>query len=1421
MWFGTWNGLNRFDGYEFIVYKKEDSRNSLSNNFVYSISEDHQGDLWIGTKNGLNLYEFRHDRFIHFIHDSLNTNSPAGNWITSAYTDRQGTIWIGTNSSGLDMITRDEKNKRYIFTHFTNNVRPGSLSNNSIRSIYEDSKGRLWVATANGLNLFHRETKIFQRFLSVPGNPNSISFPEIRCVFEDRTGTIWVGTQFGLNRWIDETGNFVRYISNEDDPWSLSHFVVNDISEDPEGNLYFATLGGLDIYDRKNDRFEHLPVYTKTNFSLNNEFINTVFCDEYGLIWIGTEKGGINKFNIYQKQFHHLSAGPEDPVRLSHNTINSILDEQNHLWIGTAGGGLNILNKADNSIRHYRYDAHRATSIISDFITSICHDRNKNIWIGTWGGGFEKLESSAGKGSFRHHQHNPDDTTSLINNFVSTIIEDSRGNIWIGTEGGIDLYRPGENSFAHVFNNPASSMAITEVGCILEDRNNNLWVGTRNGLFRIPFSTLQQITGTGTGGKIYCYRNVSSNPASISENYVISLLEDSQGVIWVGTYGNGLNKLIWDPAKDSPEFTKYTRENELSNNIIYGILEDDEGYLWLSTDYGLSKFDSKTEKFRNYYMTEGLQSNQFYWSACDKGENGYLYFGGVRGLNYFHPDDIRDNTSPAIPVITDFKLFNNPVKVSGQTGEKSILNEVITIVREIKLSHRENTFSFEFSSLSYDLPQKNKYRYKLEGIDDDWITVNSDRRFANYTKLPGGDYIFKLQASNSDDVWNETPQELRVIITPPFWLTTWFRILLLMFIIISITAYLKLHTRSLQMQKRKLESQVMERTAQIEHQKEMLREQAEKLQLQNDQLGRRKEQIEGQKITLEQQNREILDQRDRLLALNKKVKAANQLKLKFFTNVSHEFRTPLTLILGPLEKLLKTWQTNDETRQLLDLINRNAGRLLHLINQLMDFRKIEKGKMELNIQQGDISAFIADIIQSFRDISQRQKINLMFEPPAITTEVWFDHVKLENIFYNLLSNAFKFTPENGAVSVSLKLKGANGNEISDTEAGGKFPEVDHFMLEVSDTGIGIAKEKLPYVFKRFYRAENEGETPAGSGIGLSLTRELVKIQHGKITVSSEPGNGTSFIVEIPCAREYFSGEEINRNATYASGLPGKLEQLRYSLENLNVSHHTKDLHLISHMNRPTILLVEDNFELQEFIAGKLNTNYNLLLAGNGKEALSLAKESNPDIIVSDIMMPVMDGLELCQNLKTGLDTSHIPIILLTAKSSDESQIEGYKTGADDYIPKPFNPELLEVRIASLIESRKKLRSLFSNGTHSEIDKITATHTDKVFLRKALELVENNIDNTEFDVTDFSAGMSVSRSLLHKKLTSLTDKSATDFINTVRLRRAQQLIKSGSLTISEVAYSVGYNDPKYFSRLFRKHFGIAPSDYTRENRRKVS
>lgn len=1399
IWFGTWNGLCRYDGYSFKTYQKGDQKNGLPNNFVRSITEDRLGNLWIGTAQGVAVFNLNKESF------SLHENVMQASWHLSVNTlrpDSSGNIWMGTEQGDLFLFAPDENSRKRVDWQITK-INTEVLDGHSINDVCCLKNGNILVGTASGI--FKVENERLARFSS--GNLASL-IPEnlnVRCIFEAVNGDLYFGTDaglYGIHR--QET----IYLTNEArDIQTLSHATVMSIAEDVDGVILIGTLGGLDFLNPSTMKVERIKGREDEHSRLNNEFVNSVYVDNGGNVWVGTDKGGINRFSIYQKSFFSMKNHPDDENSLSNNTINSILSEGSNLWIGTAGGGLNLVNRNSGRVVRFQSSVQNPTGLTSNFISALTLDRKRQLWIGTWGGGLDKLESVSDK-TFGALRNQPGNENSLASDFVSSVYPDERGFLVIGMRGGLDLYNPDKHLFLHFHEMLGQNDEPPEVGCIMKDSHGYFWVGTRKGLYRIAASSVNFSGVELKPSDFEFFTHDEKDSLSISGDYVISLMEDKNGNVWVGTYGNGICKALVG-ADGHVVFQSFTQKDGLCNNVIYTMENDQDGNIWISTDKGLSRFNPGQKTFENFYTKDGLLSDQFYWNASESDGSGTLYFGGVNGLNYFNPREITTYQGKPTVVFTDFRVFNQSVAIGEKLHGRVVLENSVSKTKTIELSYRDNVFSIEFSALDYFLPDKITYEYRLVGVDQNWVTVPASRRFASYTNLSGGQYIFQVKAANSDGVLSDRVSEIEINIHPPFWETRWFRLVLVLVVIGSVMGYIRYRTYRLHEQKRKLEHQVHERTLRIEAQKQQLEEQSEILKRSNSELANRQILIEGQKVELEQQNQLIAEQRDEVIELNKKVSLINQLRLRFFTNISHEFRTPLTLILDPLESLMKKMEADRSAMQTLKLISRNAQRLLHLINQLMYFRRIETGKIELRVVRGDLDRFMNDIFDSFSDLADHQHISYIFHNGVSSPETWFDPEKLENIFYNLLSNAFKFTPESGLIRLEMNFAGAGNDELSLL--------VPHVRVRISDSGKGIPAEHLPFLFDRFYQAEDSlTNRRKGSGIGLALTQELVQALRGKILVESEIGKGSTFTVLLPYRLVDFNENELDQTGIAQTvNLEPRIdlmkEEFAHDEQFEDVEPEQTD------KTKPLILIVEDNYDLRTFLLQSVKAEYRVLGAENGKEGFDLARKYTPDLIISDIMMPVMDGLELCSRLKNEIHTSHIPVILLTAKAMIEHWVEGLETGADDYIPKPFNLRVLMLKISNLIESRRKLRQLYNHSEHIAVEEITSSQLDQQFIVRAYAIIEKHLQEPEFPVDQFAREMMVSKSLLFKKIKAITGNSIVDFINLYKLRKATAHLASGTQqNISEIAFESGFNDPKYFSRIFKKVYGMSPSEFQSKN-----
>ena len=790
LWFGTEDGLNRYDGYTVKIYKPDpDAINSLSDRWITSIVEDEDGYLWIATRLGLNRYDPRTEEFIHFVHDDANPVSLIDNHINVLYIDKNDDLWIGT-TSGLDLFDRRSGTfKHYVYRPFQQE----GISGKNITALYEDSRGHFWVGTfAGGLNRFDPSNNRFSPYLTSPDDPTSISSDHVTSIIEDRRGVLWVGTSAGLNRFHPDTGSFERFVHDEKNDQSIASDVIRDLHVDITGNLWIATANGLDRLSMGGKRFIHYrhdPTFSK---SLSEDDVLSIYEDRSGILWVGTWGGGANKYDRSNDYFAYYRNDPQNKNSLSDNVIVSIYsDSEGYAWVGTAGEGLNRLTRSTGQVVHYRHDENRPHSIIADTIYSMHEDQNRYLWIGT-ADGLEQFDRNSFV--FKHYQRDPENPESLSANRVYEVYVDKQNNIWVGTIAGLDFFDRETETFINYQPQPGkpNSLSGSGVNSIIEDSQGNLWVGTwDSGLNKFNPET-EEFTR---------YRYYARNKETISSDAILSILEDSKGRVWVGTGGGGLN--LYHPETDT--FTYYLEKDGLPNGVVYGILEDSQGYLWMSTNFGISRFDPETETFRNFDAGDGLQSNEFNSFAYAKGRGGELYFGGINGLTVFHPSSIDD--SPYLPQITLTSLTQADSPIPTDTS--------VETTKHVTLTWPQNSFEFEFAALSYNQPNKNQYAYILERFDSNWHFIGT-KRDGRYTNLPGGEYTLLLKASNSDGVWNETPVRINVTVIPPFWQTTWFRVMLSLAAVAIVAGGVRLRTKTIQDRNRALERLVKERTYALE-----------------------------------------------------------------------------------------------------------------------------------------------------------------------------------------------------------------------------------------------------------------------------------------------------------------------------------------------------------------------------------------------------------------------------------------------------------------------------------------------------------------------------------------------------------------------------------------------------------------------------
>ena len=1320
IWVGTFNGLNRYDGYEFTVYQyNQNDSHSISHNYISSMIEDEYGQLWVGTSDGLNCYDRSKDNFKHYRHNNNNSASISDNQIEVVFEDSQHRLWIGTRNGGLNLFDRNNKS----FIHYLHNEHDSnSLSSNFIQSIFEDSRGNLWIGHRDGaIDIFDDSNKKFNHATFQNKNITSSS---VMTIVESKNGSIWLGTQGdGLYKIIYEDKEVKDVVHYSKSKSGITANIIYSLMVDRNGKLWIGTEDeGLNILDIQKGKFYYYKTVQLDQSSLNNNSIYDIYEDDIGNIWLGTYAGGINLLAAGRAYFQHYKHLPGNNNSLGFNIVNGFWeDEDKNLWIATGGNGLDLLDGKHKKFIHYNSEN---SAIAADVIMCLYEDNKNNLWIGTWANGLYQLDKKTQKITQYTKGKN-----GLGSNNIFQIIE-AKGKLWLCTFWGGLTGFDSVNKTSIVYNTQNSDIIDDDLRSITEDYQGNFWIGTDVGLD--CFNPVTKVF------KSYQHRDDDKN--SLSKGFVSCLIESSDSTLWIGTTG-GLDKL----DRKTNSFIHYNKESGLPNNEIMCIVEDRNGMLWISTNKGMTRFDPKSEVFKNYDVSDGLLGNEFNTRSGYMTSRGEIIFGGNNGFNIFQPENLKDN--PFVPrvVINDLKIFNKPVSIGGSD---SPLQKNIIETKNLVFSYKQSVFSFSFVALNYICPEKNQYAYMMEGFDNDWNYVGSSRT-ATYTNLDPGYYVFRVKASNNDGIWNETGASLNIRIEPPFWRTWWaylIEVILLIIILYSILNYY-------------MSRQRMRNALKMEH------------------------------LELE------------------KMYELDQMKTQFFSNISHEFYSPMTLILSPLEKLVTSFSVDEKIKNSLALIYRNAKRLQRMTNQLKDLNKLETGDLQLSLSRGDIVLFVKEIYHSFQDYAKDHQIDFQFESNQDQQIAWFDSDKVDKIIYNLLSNAFKFTSDKGKVKVAISVITSGTN--SKPEDGKNRPS-KYIEIMVCDTGIGIPKDKIEKIFKRFYHLEELGGYHfEGSGVGLAFVCDLLKLYKGDISVKSTEGQGTTFIVQIPIDEHYLEENQlVSKFKTTSTSHSNILKYLPTHGSNGGDSSKNKN----KPHDIPVVLIVEDDKEIRDYVKEYFDENYRVIEAEDGNVGIKKAIHTIPDLIITDIKMDEVDGIVLCKKLKSDEKTSHIPIIMLTSYTSQEYQLKGLAEGADIYLTKPFNIDVLEAHMINLLDTRRKLQEKFSQEYILGPNKIPITDIDERFLKRLTETVEEHMSDEKFNADVLSEKIGMSRMQLYRKLRGLTNQTVHEFIRNIRLKRAVQLLEQKKMTITEVAYSVGFNDLTYFARCFRKQYDKSPSEY---------
>lgn len=1277
LWFGTQNGLNRYDGNTFKVYKNnpQDSR-SIAGSSVNCSLIDRKGNLWIGTTQGLSLYSREKDHFINFGETPLLSQ----NNIRCLYEDKNGFLWMGTRMGLVRYDSRTGEAK--IYTKDNSN-----LSHNIVRAIYEDKNGKFWIGTFNGLSYFDPLQGKCRNFNLNPGYAGDPDNNLVTSILPSSSDSIiYVGTETGFCRFNIHTCRH-QVFRKENTPGILNN-VIKTMTRIDEQTVWLGTDGGLLI--REDGRFRSVLYNPFEDNTLPNNVVWKIYQDNAGILWVATNNG-IGKYNPQNSMFSFIKlVSPEAPQYHGLNIHDFLFQDDANCWVSTQYG------LADYNLKNGALTWFNSTNTQNGTLNpyrSLYLDKQQNLWIGA----SEGLTCFDTRKRMYINLNRFDIPKTKYTNWIAPVNDQV---FWIGDLfGNLIRYNLAYNGSQLAGIETDSYYIDGGVWGLAADSDANVWIASKKGLVKfMPESN-----------KFYNYsENAKSNfPANPN---ISCMHKDKNGKIWIAT-----DKGLYSYNSQNDTFDK---TGAIADQItLYRIEDDEKGNLWLASNKGILKYELQTGRLSYHDLSFHKNFLQSINASSGKDTEGNIYFGGIDGFIRFHPDRIHLRESNSRLFITDIKLFSKSLAV-----DDDILTRQAPLTGKITLPHHKNGLAFSFALLDYTAPELTEYEYRLENFDKEWIKTSEANNQAIYSNLAPGKYTFRVKAYTAGGSVNAREASLELVLRPPWWRTGW--AMLLYLVLLSVTVF-------------------------------TIRKQRQSKRALKTALGK-----------------EILER--------EKTEEVNQIKLRFFTNISHEFRTPLSLLLGPLDNMLAE-KPDEKNKKRLMLMRQNAERLLRLINQIIDFRKIENQKMDINLEQGELIAFARNIFNSFMELAEKKKLDLLFETTESRIPTLFDADKMDKILFNLLSNAIKFTPEGGEVTLSVALY---NKEIE---------------ISVKDSGIGIPEKDIFHIFDRFYQVkEHHSVTSNSSGIGLTLVKEFVELHGGDLQVRSAENEGSCFTIILP--HKPVTAGTLPETKT-ADGIP---------------ENEVKENGLRTDADKKTVLMVEDNEEMREYILFELTDTFRILTAGNGREGLALAEKENPDLVVSDIMMPVMDGYELCKRLKTGFVTSHIPVILLTAKSAEESVIKGYDAGADAYIGKPFNIRILKSRIENLIYQREVIKEAHRRSIITTPKAYDKQSPDEIFLGKLVKLIENNISDPELNIQKVCDELGISHMQLYRKLKALVGQNINEFIRTIRLKKAAQLLTVKGFNVSEVMFEVGFNSRSYFSKCFNELYGMYPKEYMKRH-----
>lgn len=1330
MWFGTYDGLNRFDGYECTVFRNViGDSNSIHSNNINSINEDAGHNIWIGGQKEINIYNplTQHFSIPSYTFANNITRRKLADNVVKLQLIKSNTMLAGTQHNGLFYFDNSISNGRQV-PLMTKNSTSVNYDVSAIK--YDASKNITYVVVQNeGLFTYDAQKHVL--------NLKSNLLHQANCISISSNGNIWIGDNVGLYQYNNSTNT----LSSSVIPNKIS---VEDICEDKNGTLWIASDGGgVWLLKVGQDKAVALSatIAEKKNL-INSNAIYAIYEDNLERKWIGTLRGGINIIEPQISAFKTVVYKATDNAPAVDNFILSFCEDDNHnVWIGTDGAGLRYWNRSDNTFTNFSHDSRNANTISSNFVTGIIKDGSTGLWISTWFGGINRYNFRTH--SFQHYTcFNP--VSNTANNNVWTLLRDSRKRLWASAvrNGGLYLFNANSNSFT------IYDSHLTDLQCLSEDAEGNIWSGDYTSLIKIDTITRKH--------KLY---NIG---------YAVrSIYEDKKKNFWVGTQEGGL--VLFN--RQDGTFKRFTTADGLPQNTILRILEDKDGNLWLSTYNGLSRFDTEKKVFKNFSLADGLQSNQFSFNGALELSSGELLFGGIKGFNVFYPQNSYEKKRIPQLFLSSLGINNAPV----QNNLSYIKEKDFNVIKKIVVPFNEATLSINFLGLDYANASSLNYAYYLEGWDKDWNYVKGTRT-ANFSRLMEGSYTFKVKVSHGDGEWSNAEELLHIIILPPWYRTWWayaFYVLLIAAVVYIYVLYKNRQT------KLKYEVQL----AHLETQTE---------------------------------------------------KELNEKKIAFFTNVSHEFRAPLSLIINPIKDILKKPESRSENPE-LKVVYRNAQRLLRLVDELLLFKKADS-EDTINSLKLNLVSLAKNVFACFTEQARSKNIHYDFECNTPDIIINGDREKIEIALFNILSNAFKYTPAGGAVSFSL------------------LEENNQVKVTISDTGSGIPGEEGDKLFERFYQVKNT-DGKSGFGIGLYLVKKFIEAHKGTVTYESVLNKGTSFIIVLNKANTG-AGTNVSKSIATEKNITAQHEEAvndvvsLASEEEINIVNEMMEMQdsdssILSELNdempeeettaapqvnlpqdelvsdKQTLLIIDDDVEILNYLFSIFLTDYKIFKADCAEDGIKLAHEQLPDLIISDIVMKGLNGLDLCKTLKDDETVSHIPIILLTGTSSEETQLKSMELGADDYIKKPFDKALLMARVKSLLKRRNILQNYFFNEVTLGTAKFKVSAEYKEFLDKCMKIIEDHFDDDQFSIKVLANEIGMSHSNLYRKVKSVSGQTITGFVRFIRLKKAAEILINTDNNVNETASMVGFNDVKYFRVQFSKLFGLSPSDYIKKFRKPFS